>query len=446
MILEHLARIESRIDNLTQIQAKAAILPTSPAAPNILSPTASSATDDPSHKRPYTGPQFDNNRLNGVGTWSSESITSIPKRHTTPALNLLQWPVIRDLVTRAYDPQALLELETSRQPLQVPTYPQPDMLNVNRYVTAFFERVNVWYACVNPYSWRSYYRTAASSSFNQGLESCLVLLVLALGSAAEYGSISSIPRGQKPPGMDYFATAWTLFPNVMFRNDMLAVKCHMLAAAYLFFLVRPLEAWNMLTNASSKLQLLLNAPDRLPPHAKELSERLYWNTLLVESDLLAELDLPHSGIVNMEEAVGLPGPFRDTGDEPAGKDELWYFLAEIALRRLLNRVTHLIYTKDPSQISSSKLERVVSELDYQLAQWYEGLPGPVKFPRTRQPTTSSVQTVLRLRYFACRTIIFRPYILTVLADEAAAQDTTVQENCRKCLEACIRQIENPKEQ
>jgi hypothetical protein len=50
--------------------------------------------------------------------------------------------------------------------------------------------------------------------------------------------------------------------------------------------------------------------------------------------------------------------------------------------------------------------------------------------------------VLRLRYFACRTIIFRPYIQAVLADSSAAQEPGVQEACRKCLEACIRQVEN----
>lgn len=160
------------------------------------------------------------------------------------------------------------------------------------------------------------------------------------------------------------------------------------------------------------------------------------------SDLLAELDLPHSGIVQFEELIGLPGGFEDEGDEPAGKDELWYFLAEIALRRLLNRVSHLIYTKASPTTPIATLEPLVAELDYQLTQWYEGLPLPVQFPHSRVPLSNPVQTVLRLRYFACRTIIFRPYILAVLNDETAALDPAVQENCRKCLEACIRQLEH----
>ena len=76
-----------------------------------------------------------------------------------------------------------------------------------------------------------------------------------------------------------------------------------------------------------------------------------------------------------------------------------------------------------------------------LPRWYESLPGPVKFPRERLPAQNQTQTVLRLRYFACRTIIFRPYIQAVLADSSLANEPGVSEACRKCLEACIRQVE-----
>jgi hypothetical protein len=127
------------------------------------------------------------------------------------------------------------------------------------------------------------------------------------------------------------------------------------------------------------------------------------------------------------------------------RDDLWYFLAKIALRRLLNRVSHLIYSKG-TNMSLSSLAPIVAELDYQLTQWYENLPIPVQFPHNRVLLSNPVQTVLRLRYFACRTIIFRPYILAVLEDEKLGMDGPVRENCRKCLEACIRQLDHVTEQ
>jgi hypothetical protein len=233
-----------------------------------------------------------------------------------------------------------------------------------------------------------------------------------------------------------------IIPSLAIRNDVPAVQCHILAAAYLFYLVRPLEAWNMVTIASTKLQLILGLPDRVSTSQKELVVRLFWDTLLAESDLLAELELPHSGIVNFEDIVGLPGPFFETEEGPTSKDELWYFLAEIALRRLLNRVSHLLYVKTPTTVPTSKLERVTAELDFQLSQWHEGLPQPIKFSMTASSTDSPGQICLRLRYFACRTIIFRPYVFAVLSDETAINDAVVKENCRKCLGACLRQIDN----
>ena len=289
----------------------------------------------------------------------------------------------------------------------------------------------------------------------------MVLLVLALGSASHNGSIAFIPQSKEAPGFSYFAAAWNLLPSIMMRNSVSAAQCIVLASAYLFYLVRPLEAWTLLSNVSMKLQLLLANPSRVPLQWKQLSVRLYWNALLYESDLLAELDLPHSGIVQFEELMDLPGNFEELEDEdfdgesechdhprsnadetgPMSGGELWYFLAEIALRRLLNRVSHMIYQKD-SSLTLGSLGPIVSELDFQLSQWYDNLPQPVQFPLNNEPSSNSVQTVLRLRYFACRTIIYRPYILAVFENEQAGADQIVREYCRRCLEATLRQLEN----
>ena len=452
LILAQLSRIEGLLASNLNTPTTSGTLggPISPATSN----TASTGPEDPLTKRTSVtsaGVASANPLpLNGFGTWSA-NISTMPKSHTTPALHLLQWPVIKDLITRQCDPQVLMQLEMARPPIDLGSHYSLDLSNISPYVHAFFAGVNNWYAIVNPYTWHSNYRTAISQGFRSGAESCICLLVLALGQAAHYGeSISRVPHGQLVPGMSYFAAAWSLLPNLITRNDVLSAQCHILAAAFLMYLVRPLEAWNLLYNTSMKLQLLLSSPDNIPTQLKELSERVYWNALMIESDLLAELDLPHSGVVQFEESMRLPRSFPydsvtpGGGDESPGNDDLWYFLAEIALRRLLNRVSHLIYShthRRSNTFTIASLEPVAGELDYQLTQWYESLPAPVKFPRERLPAQDQIQTVLRLRYFACRTIIFRPYIQAVLADENAAHEPGVQEACRKCLEACIRQVE-----
>ncbi|PVH94841.1 C6 zinc finger domain-containing protein [Periconia macrospinosa] len=444
LILEHLNRIEGLLQSNISNGMSLAAATHSPAASN-------STTDD------FLARSTSNmavlgmvQPINGIGTWTSTSsnISTMPKTHTTAALNLLQSPMIRELVSRPYDPKILLQLEMSREPLSLGTSLGLDLSNTGTYVQAFFERVNVFYACLNPYTWTSYYQTALSRGFREGPESCIVLLVLALGHAGSMGSISQQPADKDPPGLAYFAAAWALLPSLMTRNNMLAAQCQILAAAYLVYLARPVEAWNVLSSASMKLQLLLSAPGRVSPAEEELSKRVYWNAIMIESDLLAELDLPHSGIAAYEDTFTLPTGFEDMGtSEAVGRDELWYFLAEIALRRLLNRVSSMLYqrtsnlTKSPSLASVAQLDPLVLELDFQLNQWYAGLPPAMQFPLDRVPLQNPVQTVLRLRYFACRTIIYRPYVLLVLQDETLAMDSGVQDNCHKCLEACIRQLE-----
>jgi hypothetical protein len=204
----------------------------------------------------------------------------MPKNHTTPALNLLHWPKIRDLVSRRWDPQVLVQLEMQRDPLSFSSSLALDFSNAQVYIQAFFEGVNVWYACVSPYKWNSHYRIAHARNFREGPESCLVLLVLALGCASLGGSISRVSPAADFPGQPFFAAAWALLPALTIRTDVLAAQCQILASAYLFYMVRPLEAWNLLVTTSMKLQLLVSGP--LSAADKRVSERIYWNTLLFE--------------------------------------------------------------------------------------------------------------------------------------------------------------------
>jgi hypothetical protein len=132
--------------------------------------------------------------------------------------------------------------------------------------------------------------------------------------------------------------------------------------------------------------------------------------MLMRSDLLAELDLPHSGIAQLEEGFSLPTGFEDLGMEAVGRDELWYFLAEIALRRLLNRVSSMLYirttpySKGPAATSVAQLDPLVVELDYQLNQWYAGLPQAMQFPLDRVPLQNPVLLSSGLMYcLFCKT-------------------------------------------
>ncbi len=361
------------------------------------------------------------------------------KLHTTSALNLLRWPKIEGFVSRPPNPQILLQIELIREPIHIDPPLSLDLEETSILVQAFFERVNIWYACVNPYDWVAYYQKAQSVLFREGPESCVVLLVLALGSASLDNSVTQPPKGSDSSGVSYFSAAWSLLPSLITSNSIVPLQCSILAAAYLFYLVRPLEAWTLISSSSMKLQLLLRVPGAIPEGSVQLSERLYWNLLLTESDLLTQLDLPTTGIAQFEESIALPTFFQEFQDSP-GRDELWYFHAAIDLCRLRTRISHEISSKE--SLSPDTLEPISHDLDIQLYDWYETLPTSIRFPLTRALPPHPAQTVLRLRYFAARTMIFRPYVLAVLADESASQIPFIHQNCRKCLESCIRYLED----
>lgn len=433
IIIEQLNRIE----NMLQMSM------TSGSSPVGVTVSASPGSSNVNQSHTYNSGRSPNGGGSNSG-WGSTAtapatnISTMPKQHTIAMLLLLRWPVVRDLISRPYDPSILLQLEMDREPLQtLSKTPAIDLSNTQAYVDSYFEKVNVWYACVNPYSWKAQYRIALSNGFREEPESCVVLLVFALGQASLRGSIAELEPNEDIPGMQYFMAAWSFLPSMMTTNTVLAAQCQLLAAAYMLYLVKPIEAWNLLCAISTKMQLLLMTPSRVTGQQRELLERIYWNTLLFESDLLAEFNLPHSGAVHFEEKVGLPGGFDGQDQDAEGPDDLWYFLAEIALRRLLNRVSQLLFSRDAMPPGSGGLEPIATELDYQLTQWYEGLPRALQFPFSPTRVEDPVQAVLRLRFYACKGIIYRPFVEMAMENTTTLSDPIVRDNCYKCLEACI---------
>ncbi|CDM26920.1 unnamed protein product [Penicillium roqueforti FM164] len=76
--------------------------------------------------------------------------------------------------------------------------------------------------------------------------SCLVLLVLALGSASHSRGILFLSPDREPLGLPYFAAAWGFLLSVMIRNTVVAVQRR-------HYLVWLLEAWILLSSVSMKL-------------------------------------------------------------------------------------------------------------------------------------------------------------------------------------------------
>lgn len=192
-----------------------------------------------------------------------------------PNTSRVTMAMIRDLVSQPYDPQHLLQLELSRKALNLSASVRMDLTNNAAYAQAFFEHANIWYACVNPYNWHTYYRIAMSYGFRVGPESCITLLVRALGAASLGGKHITSAKGQGTARDGLLLSFLAVDSHADDAQRYLSAQCLILASAYLLYLVRPMEAWNLLSNTSMKPQLLLSRQDRILGHSKELSERVY---------------------------------------------------------------------------------------------------------------------------------------------------------------------------
>lgn len=174
--------------------------------------------------------------------------------------------------------------------------------------------------------------------------------------------------------------------------------------------------------------------------------RLAWAAFLVECDRLAELELPRSGLQQIIEDTPLPSC--------CSVDEMpsTCFLAELAVRRLLNRIHNSLYPQKqhghslsstslmaPEEFSNEEISSMVvvcDELQRQLDLWHASIPEPHRPPLTLGPTKNDRESVLRIRYFAARHIIYRPFVLNVTMNETSPRCDSVIEKAALCIQSC----------
>lgn len=164
---------------------------------------------------------------------------------------------------------------------------------------------------------------------------------------------------------------------------------------------------------------------------------------------MAELSAcPPSGIAHVESSVPLPGSYHTHIWEVEEEQSSLYFLACISMRRLLNRVHNLLYARDTgAALNTRKFRRIVGELKHQLDDWRKVLPPAFAFNLDSEPTATEYGGFLRQRYLTCQAVIYRPYLMWVLAvgDDIygdAAQNHEALENCKICLDANLMHVLN----
>ncbi|KAB5546908.1 hypothetical protein GE09DRAFT_1288638 [Coniochaeta sp. 2T2.1] len=412
---------------------------------------------------------------------------ALPERHSTAPQHLLSWPcsplklnghelrypldmeVRQGKLPRNIDPPRCVLPTTSRETNWVSNLSLSQLRELTRH---YFVHFHSPYLILDEATFYSHHlNNALQNDFSSGIDSCLVLLVLALGAAAasDTGNDEWVPlhsaNASVEAGLAFFHLASGLFQEAE-APDWTSVQCLLLMGyekpqlaptdqtCRQPLLIVPLcrrqlyssklrvyDAWRRIHQACSLILVLLPLEYSLQP----LHCHLYWDAYLHESQFLVEFDFPPSGLSRLESAVPLPiAPELRAGSHH--QHDQFYFLALIALRRLLNSIHVHLYTQEredtdsrnqtpgPSSLPSRHTDKfllvphsVISELDRQLEEWRACLPANLLFAGYApsldtgvteldgsRPTHERVMRSLKARYFAAKSIIYRPSLYRLL--------------------------------
>ncbi|EED18183.1 C6 finger domain protein, putative [Talaromyces stipitatus ATCC 10500] len=297
--------------------------------------------------------------------------------------------------------------------------------------------------------------------FSTTIETCLVLNVMALGCLAvrayeeadfplpgTLGDRFERPAWyevvmEDPPGLSFFNKARKRMGFLMEKNNLSSCQYYLLSAMYYTQIIRPLDSGAMLNRAAACLCFMLaNRDINYNEWEGDMKSRVFWNTVMYETILVQELDLPPSGLLSLEDNVPIPKfiPFKISSEItplPDPDDSYYHqchFLAQIANRIILTRIRHSLYLF--SESGTLPRPAVSQELHNQVEEWRKNLPPVIQFSAKDSTTTSNddispsitpnaprtptslamlvADSMLRARYRICKFHIGRPYLYKAL--------------------------------
>ncbi|KAL2677387.1 hypothetical protein Neosp_011157 [[Neocosmospora] mangrovei] len=258
-------------------------------------------------------------------------------------------------------------------------------------LAAFSTHVHVWYPILRP-RFSERYLSIISGPLPPGSETCMVLLVAALGVLAQQDHELGVSDNENTSEL-YLEAAMASLPAVLVDKSVESVQCLVLLSIYHCCLSKPYQAYDYAMIASFKVQNLLKYVGDDDGEVYEHVKRAYWAVLLLESELRIHFDVIGSGIWNHDDKVSLPDSRRawqfdiETGspqgstttpasntspDGPPTDQTQSYFLAEISMRRMLHRCNTAIRRTHRGEIVYAP--NIALELELQLEEWYRYLP------------------------------------------------------------------------
>lgn len=166
---------------------------------------------------------------------------------------------------------------------------------------------------------------------------------------------------------------------------------------------------------------------------KARASRLYWSCLKSEHETSIEIRFPSSGLTKLNYTSHFPAPpiatattsedfyrmhsdFADATSPARIHNEFeegwYYYLADIAARRILQRIISSLYGGGEAgwvDASLHNLLQTAEELDRQLTEWHRTLPELISFD-IELPADGELAYHLQARFLEIRERIYRPFL------------------------------------
>jgi hypothetical protein len=246
---------------------------------------------------------------------------------------------------------------------------------------------------------------------------------------------------RKVPGLIYYAKATEILGGQVDGNSLVHAHIFLLAGLFKGQLARPKESMSWYAMAGRVLRQLLR-DERLCDRTywtwvsdngqalKEKSERFitneYQNSIVLaswacvdlESDISAELDLPSSGIVSIEDRLlmplvfpGISGGCEDTSQRT---ETLLRFTSQVYLRKQLNQVHRQLHGLGCEELSLIEVQCTLRNHEATIGTWQRGLPASMSWDLDDLPPTDILHAQSRAKYWSLRYLINRPFLDFVL--------------------------------
>ncbi len=342
--------------------------------------------------------------------------------------NLLSWTVFQGRYDSHRDLKTLLLPEASTSPMASPMSIDSSLIrgdlepaSYKLLLVNFFRFVHVKNPVLDEGKVRQIVHRISLEGPGWDPESCLALLVCALGSIASSFDMSTVNYSAPQiiaVAESYYNAAQKRLGTIIGSGGVLEAQCFFYSGVYLMSKLRPLRAWRLFSQALACCQGFECAN---PPYQSSLThissarqglpaeECVYWSCWKSELELRILLNLPDFAFDDLSYPLLFPTPPESIEGQQATS---WYFyLSEISLRRLEHRVRYEISNALKADEASfgDELHKTTRAVERLAEEWIQSLP-PAMSLHTPQEDDDVLKFILRGHFLNLWEVIYWPWL------------------------------------